>query len=106
MFIAVETEFMPLVDGYRASIEFMREAILAPKYAATGDARDWAESAMRDVQSALAAGDDAPEHLDAIFAIGAEYFHSVTGLHAVQDGALMVMTEEESARWCDGEDIA
>lgn len=86
------------------SIRAMAAEILNPKYAATGDALQWAENAPSNVNAADDHGDDAEEFLRYVWEDGAAYLYDTTGLVAFEDGysgGLHFLTDAELAEWQD-----
>lgn len=87
-----------LTDGILA----MAAEILAPQYAATGEAAMWAENAAANVSAADDYGDECEDFLRYVWDDGAEYLYQATGLHAIEDGyagGLHFLTDAEVAAW-------
>lgn len=71
--------------GYIDSIRAVADTILRPEYAATGDARTWAEGVESDIQ-ACSFCEHYRESLDLTLEEGIEHLYQATGLYAAADG--------------------
>lgn len=100
--ISINLHDRNVLTGYIDSIRAVADTILEPRYAVTGDARDWAEGAedeARETQLRIARIDygegsfrarieraDEFETLYLILAEGIEHLYQSTGLYAAEDG--------------------
>lgn len=83
--VSIDLHQRTVPDGYIASIRAVAGTILSPEYAATGDARTWAEGVHMDIQACQHC-DHYIESLDSTLDEGIEHLYQATGLYAAADG--------------------